>query len=107
MKASVSNNTVLTISVAKEKYVTGDTVLISGSAGLKEEPIFLQVFNPKDAAYRFDLIPSSSIRSDGTYNYSLKVGGKLGIDGVYRVIATQLDQNATTTFLLAELEAQN
>jgi hypothetical protein len=52
------------------------------------------------AAYRFDQVSLSDVNADGTYTYMLNVGGPLGEKGVYRVIMTEFDQRAETTFTL-------
>lgn len=96
--ADSSFNATLTVSTDKNAYATGDTVIISGYSAKTGQPALIQVFNPRGAAYRFDVIPASDIGSDGKYTYLLKIGGKLGEDGTYRVIITESDQRAETTF---------
>lgn len=98
IKMAGSNMTSLTVSTDKRAYVTGETIAISGHIDQKGQPTLLQVFNSKGAAYRFDVIPALTLDPDGMYTYYLKVGGKIGIPGTYRIILTQGDQRAETTF---------
>ena len=87
----------VTVKTDDDEYSVGSTVEISGTVspvidGMK---VVVQVYNPENAAYRFDLVePSSS----GSYSYELVVGGKLGISGEYEVVATYNEKQAETTF---------
>jgi plastocyanin len=91
----------ITVETDKASYAAGSTVTITGKvAGDILEPgvdIFLQVFNPESAPYRFDPITPDT---DGSYSYSMVVGGPLGVTGVWYVKVRYADETADTTFLL-------
>ena len=88
----------LTVATDKAEYTTGDDIKISGNVGAVSgnQPALIQVFNPNGAAYRFDQI--KDIGADGSYSYTLKVGGKLGITGQYNVKVTYNNVSKETTF---------
>jgi hypothetical protein len=96
--ASDANSTLLTVSTDKATYSQGETVIISGHTSNATQQILLQVFNPKGAAYRFDLISGPSITADGHFKYLLKIGGKLGSSGIYKIILSESGQRAETAF---------
>lgn len=88
----------LTVATDKAEYTTGDDIKISGNVGAVSgtQPALIQVFNPNGAAYRFDQI--KDIGADGSYSYTLKVGGKLGVTGQYNVKVTYNNVSKETTF---------
>jgi predicted secreted protein with PEFG-CTERM motif len=83
----------------RTSYTAGSTVTISGNIaddtfapGLQ---IALQVLNPEKAPYRFDPVKPDD---DGSYSYSLVIGGPLGITGKYQVKVNYNGQAAETSF---------
>ena len=89
----------ITVKTDKASYSIGSTVIISGEVSdallVDGQQITLQVFNPASAAYRFDPITP---KDDGTYSYSMPVGGPLGVSGEWDVRVTYGGQIAETTF---------
>ncbi len=87
----------LTVSADKESYMMGDTITVTGKvpAVIENVPVAIQVFNPRNTMYT---IGQPLPGADGTYTFTFKVGGKLGIDGVYTVKATYSGQTAQSTF---------
>ncbi|MGH9909810.1 MAG: PEFG-CTERM sorting domain-containing protein, partial [Nitrososphaerales archaeon] len=87
----------LTVKVDKTSYATGETITISGTvpAILEGVPVAIQVFNPRNTMYTIDQVTPNA---DGTYSTTIKVGGKLGIDGIYTVKATYSGQSVQATF---------
>jgi predicted secreted protein with PEFG-CTERM motif len=90
---------VLTVKTDKPKYDIGSTVKITGQvasgsivSGMK---VLIQVYNPDDAAYRIDPV---DVSSDGSFSYSMPVGGDLGVPGTYEVKATYNGKQVKTTF---------
>ncbi|AIF84794.1 hypothetical protein NTE_02752 [Candidatus Nitrososphaera evergladensis SR1] len=90
----------LTVTTDKTDYSAADTVKISGNVGVTPtgQPLVLQVFNPNGAAYRFDQVP---VAADGSYTYNLKVGGKLGVTGAYKVTVSYNGVSKTANFNFA------
>jgi predicted secreted protein with PEFG-CTERM motif len=86
-----------TVATDKTDYSAGDTIKISGNVGQTPtgQPLLIQVFNPKGAAYRFD---QTTVAADGSYTYELKVGGKLGETGKYNVKVSYNGVSKETTF---------
>lgn len=92
----------VSVQVDKTSYIVGSTVKITGEIaddtfvpGLK---IALQVYNPDKALYRTDPI---SPEDDGTFSYSMPVGGPLGVSGKWVVKVTYNSQTAETGFDLS------
>jgi predicted secreted protein with PEFG-CTERM motif len=87
----------LTVRVDKTSYIAGETITVSGTvpAVLEGVPVAIQVFNPRNTMYTIDQVLPNA---DGTYSTTVKVGGKLGIDGIYTVKATYSGQSVQTTF---------
>lgn len=87
----------LTVRVDKSSYGAGETITISGTvpAVLEGVPVAIQVFNPRNTMYTIDQVLPNA---DGTYSTTVKVGGTLGIDGIYTVKATYSGQSVQTTF---------
>jgi hypothetical protein len=79
----------------------GSTVTITGEIADDEiesgQQILVQIFNPENAPYRFDPLTPES---DGSYSYSLVIGGPLGINGEWQVKVTYGKSNAEETFQL-------
>ena len=89
----------LTVKVDKDSYVTGEEIMISGTvpAVIEGVPVAIQVFNPRNTMYTIDQVTPNA---DGTYSTTIKVGGKLGIAGIYTVKATYSNQSVQTQFEL-------
>jgi uncharacterized protein YfaS (alpha-2-macroglobulin family) len=89
----------LTVRTDKTSYAVGSTVRITGEVGdeifVSGQQIALQVFNPENAPYRFDPIEPES---DGSYSYSMVVGGPLGVTGEWDVKVTYSGRVSETTF---------
>src|SRR3970040_1238297 len=76
----------LTVQIDKDSYKIGEDIKISGTvpAVIEVVPIAIQVFNPRNTMYTIDQVTPNA---DGTYSATIKVGGKLGIGGIYTVKA--------------------
>ncbi len=87
----------LTVKVDKDRYAAGEEIMISGTvpAVIEGVPVAIQVFNPRNTMYTIDQVTPNA---DGTYSTTIKVGGKLGISGIYNVKATYSNQSVQTTF---------
>ncbi|MFQ5969094.1 MAG: PEFG-CTERM sorting domain-containing protein [Nitrososphaerales archaeon] len=87
----------LTVKVDKTSYGAGEEVMISGTvpAVLEGVPVAIQVFNPRNTMYTIDQVTPNA---DGTYSTTVKIGGKLGISGIYTVKATYSGQSVQATF---------
>jgi Ca2+-binding RTX toxin-like protein len=96
-----SSGEVITLRTDRSTYSAGPTIRIMGEIADNEvkpgQQVLLQIFNPDDAPYRFDPITPES---DGSYSYSLIVGGPLGVNGEWYVKATYGKAVAETTFQL-------
>lgn len=99
-QVSHAQGKILTVKVDKDSYATGDTIHVTGTvpAVLEGQPVALQVFNPRNTMYT---IAQPTVNADGTFSYDFKIGGKLGIDGVYTVKATYSGQSVQATFQFA------
>ncbi len=86
-----------TVKVDKETYGEGETIMVSGTvpAVIEGVPVAIQVFNPRNTMYT---IGQPTPNADGTYSFEFKVGGKLGVGGIYTVKATYSGQSVNTTF---------
>ncbi len=95
-----------TVATDNKDYTTGDEITVSGNIGqapVAGQPLgVIQVFNPNGAAYRFDQVP---IAADGSYTYTFKVGGPLGVDGEYNVKFSYNGVTRETSFNFAGGEA--
>jgi predicted secreted protein with PEFG-CTERM motif len=89
----------LTVRVDKGNYAAGEEIRISGTvpAVIEGVPVAIQVFNPRNTMYTIDQVTPNA---DGTYSTTIKVGGKLGIGGIYTVKATYSNQSVQTQFEL-------
>jgi len=87
----------LTVKVDKDSYGTAEEIMISGTvpAVIEGVPVAIQVFNPRNTMYTIDQVTPNA---DGTYSATIKVGGKLGISGIYTVKATYSNQSVQTQF---------
>lgn len=87
----------LTVKVDKGSYGVGESIMVSGTvpAVIEGVPVAIQVFNPRNTMYT---IGQPTPNADGTYSFEFKVGGKLGINGIYTVKATYSGQSVQTTF---------
>lgn len=86
----------MTVSLDKKTYKMGETITVTGKAPTKDS-IFIKVFNPNGDLYRVDAIVPSG---DGSYSYKLKVGGKLAINGEFKVTVAYLSSSAEAKFTL-------
>lgn len=104
----VSSNLPISVKTDKDRYSVGGEVTISGkvSQDILQDGvnIVLKVSNPSSAPYRIDIIEP---KADGSYSYSLVIGGQLGIPGEYKVVASYSQKNAETTFDLASANSEN
>lgn len=98
-------HTAFTIKVDKSNYSAGEIINISGTVPAIIEGVLVEisVFNPAGTVYTIDLLTPNS---DGTYSSSIKVGGKLGINGIYTVNAGYAGQNIQANFSFAGAQAQ-
>src|SRR6185503_745173 len=89
----------ITVKTDKTSYSSGSTVKISGVIAdeilVPGQQIALQVFNPERAPYRFDPIEPED---DGSYAYSMTIGGPLGVTGEWDVKVTYNGQVGETSF---------
>lgn len=87
----------LTVKVDKSSYGAGENITISGTvpAVIEGVPVAIQVFNPRNTMYTIDQVTP---KADATYSTTIKVGGKLGISGIYTVKATYSNQSVQATF---------
>jgi hypothetical protein len=87
----------LTVRTDASAYRIGDTITISGTVGLvkPDQPLLVQVWNPNGILSRTDPV---EVSPDGSYVYELKVGGKIGVEGGYRVVVTYDKIQSETTF---------
>jgi predicted secreted protein with PEFG-CTERM motif len=89
----------ITVKTDKTSYSSGSTVKISGVIAdeilVPGQQIALQVFNPERAPYRFDPIEPED---DGSYSYSMTIGGPLGVTGEWEVKVTYNGQVGETSF---------
>jgi hypothetical protein len=87
----------ITVQTDKSSYTSSDTIHVTGAiAKLQQgQAMFISVTNPNGALYRADTITP---KSDGTYSYDFKVGGKNGPSGMYTIKVTYAGSSAQTTF---------
>jgi predicted secreted protein with PEFG-CTERM motif len=89
----------ITVKTDKTSYSSGSTVKISGVIAdeilVPGQQIALQVFNPERAPYRIDPIEPED---DGSYSYSMTIGGPLGVTGQWDVKVTYNGQVGETSF---------
>ncbi len=88
------------VSTDKLSYVAGETVHIFGTVSEAKygEVVGIQVFNPENTVYT---IAQPDVNADGTFSYDLKIGGKLGINGIYTVKAIYNGEVSYTKFELS------
>jgi predicted secreted protein with PEFG-CTERM motif len=87
----------LTVRVDKTSYGAGEMIRVTGTvpAVLEGVPVAIQVFNPRNTMYT---IGQPTPNADGTYSFDFRVGGTLGINGIYTVRATYSGQSVQATF---------
>ena len=93
--------------VNKPTYVVGETVTISGTVPIVVQNgyVAIQVFNPKMTPYAIDQVVPAA---DETYSTAIKMGGKLGIPGLYTVKATYFGNSVVASFeLLSASEVES
>lgn len=85
------------VSVDRQNYRTGDEITIRGKIQTKnsDQPVLIQVYAPSGKAYRFD---QTKLDEDGSFEYKLRIGGELGISGIYITKVTYSGVSATTEF---------
>ena len=102
-----SQSDTFSVFVNKPTYVVGETVTISGTVPIVVQNgyVAIQVFNPKMTPYAIDqVIPAA----DETYSTAIKMGGKLGIPGLYTVKATYFGNSVVASFeLLSASEVES
>lgn len=92
----------ITVNTDKPTYQNGNTVRITGSVAEDlivptEDQVLLRINAPDKNPCRIDL---ENLASDGSYTYSLVLGGKCGLTGKYEVIAIYNQKDVKTTFTL-------
>src|SRR5438105_7577902 len=90
--SAVFAQSAMTVKTDKSSYQTGDTITVSGSVGTVasgQNTAVIKVLNPKGVVYRIDPI---TVGSDGSFTYTLKVGGPIGVTGQYTVQITYNNQ---------------
>lgn len=95
-RTAFAQSSTMSVSLDKKTYKMGDTITVTGKAPTKDS-IFIKVFNPNGDLYRVDAIVP---HSDGSYSYKLKVGGKLAINGEFKVTVAYLSSSADAKFTL-------
>lgn len=102
-----SQSDTFSVVVNKPTYVVGETVIISGTVPLVVQNgyVAIQVFNPRMTPYAIDqVIPAA----DETYSTAIKMGGKLGISGLYTVKVTYFGNSVVASFeLLSASEVES
>lgn len=102
-----SQSDTFSVFVNKPTYVVGETVIISGSVPIVVQNgyVAIQVFNPRMTPYAIDqVIPAA----DETYSTVIKMGGKLGIPGLYTVKVTYFGNSVVASFeLLSASEVES
>lgn len=92
----------LTVKTDKATYPTGSTVRITGevsedlTAGQK---VIIRAENPNGDVYRYDLVTPST---DGSYSYSMVLGGDLEVEGKWVVTAYYDEEEVETSFELGQ-----
>jgi predicted secreted protein with PEFG-CTERM motif len=96
-----SSEGALTVRTDKESYSIGSTVKITGRVDTDElgenQKVLIRAFNPDEEPYRYDLVDLSS---DGSYTYSMVVGGDLAKTGEWQVLASYNQEEVETSFQL-------
>lgn len=77
----------MTVNSQSNRYATGDTITILGHVDQvlldqDHNVIKVEISNPNDILYKSDKI---NVNQNGTYSYSFKINGTLGISGWYNV----------------------
>lgn len=86
---------ILELQTSKASYVKGESVVISGKVSRPSLlPVLIQVFNPNNAAYRFDKVLP---QGDCSFKYSFLIEGSLGLAGNYEVKVTHEGSTKTVT----------
>jgi predicted secreted protein with PEFG-CTERM motif len=91
----------LTVKTDKTSYSVGSTVKITGKVDMGElgegQKVLIRAFNSDEEPYRYDLVDPSS---DGSYTYSMVVGGDLAKSGEWQVLASYNQEEVETSFQL-------
>lgn len=104
--SSAYAQTGFTVELDNTEYSTGEDITVSGNVGQTPtgQPLLIQVFNPNGAAYRFDQV---EVAGDGSYTYTFRVGGNLGVSGEYNVEVTYGGVTQATTFDFTATDGQS
>lgn len=88
---------ILSVEVNKARFNAKEIIAIMGTvpAVLEGLPVAIQLFNPRNTMHTIDQVTPNA---DGTYSTTIRIGGKLGLDGIYTVKATYAGQSVQTTF---------
>lgn len=91
-KPSVTNT-----SVTVQSETFGETITIKGNAYpvIQGGQVGIQVFNPDNVMYTIDSVTPNW---DGSYSSTIKIGGKMGTNGMYTVKINYYGASAQTTF---------
>ncbi len=96
-----SSTGTITVMTDKAEIKPGETIKITGTIGadlVEGQSVVIQINNPRGDVFKTDSVTPAS---DGSYSYSLVVGGKYeAMAGRYEVIATYNMMQAKTSFEL-------
>ncbi|WP_415283278.1 hypothetical protein [Candidatus Nitrososphaera sp. FF02] len=97
------NQGTITVTTNKQSYAADDAVRVSGVVSpVSGEEVLVQVYNPDGSPYRFlSIAPNES----GRYSSYMRIGGPLGIEGQYIIVATFAGVSAETHFSFANKES--
>lgn len=90
----------ITIQTSKGSYKLGDDVILEGKVSpiLPDSDVLIEVFNPKNNAWTFKSVSSSSISPDGQFSVELgNLAGDKSIIGTYTVKAFYAASTASVT----------
>jgi hypothetical protein len=92
----------LTVKTDKTTYENGSTVKVTGTVASdlivpNQDQVLLRFNAPDKNPCRID---PADLASDGSYSYSLVLGGKCGLTGQYEVVAFYNQKDVKTTFSL-------
>jgi hypothetical protein len=93
----------ITVATDRDSYSVGSTVRITGEVDTGElgegQKVLIRVINPDEEPYRYDIVEPSS---DGSYSYSMVVGGDLAKSGEWQVLASYNLEEVETSFELSQ-----
>jgi hypothetical protein len=87
-------------------YVQGDTIAVSGSAGVSSDPLEAYAVTLKVTAPNGNLITiqQATPSDDGYYSLSINSGASWKFEGVYTITAYYGDATASTSFSFSTVE---